>query len=313
MPSVAAAVRTDLLDVLGIETFDHAPPGLSARGLAELNAALQSIYSLLPDQFWRESSPRAETLHAPALLNVHVTAGSKAITFTGWQDWMDGCTVVISGDAKHNRIVSDAGSTPSLWLPYRGATGPATATLYHDAVTVLDAEEIIGPVMLEGYWELVPAAHERQRQLMDPGSGNIAAARTSAGGAFGLFPMPHYERLIGTPMGYLVAPAPRLHGGVHLRLLLSALPDIEYILSYKVKGVAPVKVTSWDDNRAWLVPHDYTESILLPIVRYRMAGHPNFPLSERELQASYETATKILSNLRPRGHQPAGIAVGEDW
>jgi hypothetical protein len=311
--SVAAAVSEDLLDILGLETWDHAPPGLSKRAMAELNATLQAIYALLPDGFWRESGDRGINLRAPTTVSVTVTANSKNLTFGAYASWMDGCTIVIPGDARHNRLVRDAGATPSLWLEYTGTSGTVDALVYHDAITVQDAEEIIGPVMLDGHWELFPVAHERQRQLADPGDGNIAATRSSAGGAFGLFPMIQYDRMIGTPSGYLLAPAAYHEGGVYLRILLTALPDIAYTLTYKVKATAPAKVTSWEDARTWLVPHGYDESTLMPIVRFRMCGHPNFPLTERELQASYDTATKILSNLRPRGHQSRGVEVGGDW
>ena len=308
--------------MMGIETFDHAPPGLSDMGLRELNAVLQQIYSLLPDTFWRESDPRSTQLRAPATVSVIVATGAKTITFaSGWQSYMEGCTIVIAGDPAHNRLVHDAAEGNTLWLPYNGASGTVSATVYHDAVTIEDAEQVIGPVMLLDHWELVPVASERARQIMDPGTGTIASGDNWLSGLYGLFPLLDYKRNIGTPTGFLTAPAPfssanttyAIGKAVFLRLLLTALPDIAYRLTYKVKGTTPASIEDWSDARTWLVPYGYTESIVIPMVLWRLAKHPAFPRSQQELQPAYDVAAKMLQNMRPRGHQSTSVATGEDW
>jgi hypothetical protein len=316
MPDAAAAqVQSEILEMMGIETFDHAPAGLSAMAIRELNAVLQQIYSLLPDTFWRESDPRSTQLRAPATVSVTVVNGAKSITFiSGWQSYMEGCTIVIAGDPAHNRLVMDTAASATLWLPYDGASGTVSATVYHDAVTIEDAEQVIGPVMLLDHWELVPVASERARQIMDPGTGTIASGDNWLSGLYGLFPLLDYKRNIGTPTGFLVAPAPYFTGKkVVLRLLLTALPDIAYRLTYKVKGLPPTAVDDWDDDRTWLVPYGYTESIVIPMILWRLAKHPAFPRSQQELQPAYDVAAKMLQNMRPRGHQSTSVATGDDW
>jgi hypothetical protein len=316
MPDAAAdQVQSEILEMFGIETFDHAPAGLSAMGIREMNAVLQQIYALLPDTFWRESDPRSVLINAPTTVSVTVSANAKTITFvSGYASWMEGCTIVIAGDDAHNRLVMDAAAGATLWLPYGGSSGTVAATVYHDAITVQDAEQIIGPVMLLDHWELIPVSSERSRQIMDPGTGTIASGDNWLAGLYGLFPLLDYKRNIGTPTGFLTSPAPYYTGtAVYLRMLLTALPDVAYRLTYKVKGVAPTRVDDWDDDRTWLVPYGYTESIVIPMVMWRLAKHPACPRSQQELQPAFDLAGKMLQNMRPRGHQSTSVATGADW
>jgi len=315
MPAVAATVQADMFEAFGIESWDHATPGLSTFCLNQFNAVLQHIYSLLPDTFWRESDPRSLSILAPRTISVSVTAGSKAITFSSPSydsTTMEGCTLIISGDAAQNRLVHDVNASPTLWKAYAGNSGTVSATLYHDAHTLADAEEILPPVLLDGNFELIPMRTERHRLIMDSAVANTPANRIGFPTPW-LFPQTSLQRSIQTPSSYLVAPAPHYQGGISLRLLMSSLPDRAYTMTYRVKGTVPARVTAWTDARTWLVPHDYTESILLPMIRHRLMDHPNFNIAPNLLQPKFEAATKILANLRPRGWQPAQIGVGGDW
>lgn len=310
--SVASQVSDDLLDALGLENWDHAPASLSRRGLAALNQTLQQIYAVLPDDFWSRKPIRAETIHEPTTISVNVSPDSKEIEFgAGWEDWMKGCTIVIAGDAVQNRLVSDDDPEVTLWQDYQGSgDGTTTAIIYQDRIHVPDAEEILGPVILQGHWELSPVQHERHRQASN--------ARAMSHGskpsyAKNLFPLTSSERVIGVPQSYLIQPFAEYQSGARLSLLLDALPNIRYSLTMEVKAVAPSRVTTWEDPRSYLVPHNYTESILLPMVRFSMASHPSFPRRQQDLKPDFDAATKILQSLKPAGFIPSVVAVGSDW
>lgn len=312
MPATAATVQADVYEFFGIETFDHAPAGLSTFCLNALNGVLQQIYTLLPDTFWRESDPRSLSLLAPRTISVAVVNGAKSITFVSPAydaTTMEGCTLVIAGDATQNRLVHDVSASPTLWKAYAGTTGTVTATLYHDAITLADAEEVMPPVILDNHYELLPLGSERERQTVD-GNLNMVSGRSAGWQGNWLFPLTQQNRAVHTPTGFLISPASHYQGAVTLRMLLSALPDTNYTLTYRVKGTVPARVTAWTDARTWLVPHDYVESILLPMVRHALTTHPNAPVSVQQTQTGFDTATKILTGLRPRGWQPSEVETG---
>lgn len=304
MPATAAAVSAEALDFFGIESWSHAPAALQTRVLAEFNAVLQHIYSLLPDTFWRESEPRSEAIRAPQTITVSVTAGSKAITFSSpsWDASWTGCTLIIGGDPIQNILVHDVSASPTLHKAYAGTTGSQTATLYHDAITLPDAEEVLSPVMLDDHWELVPMRSQRHFNMED----GLTRGRATPGY---IFPLAAQEREIRTPSGFLIVPAQTYLGSTFLRMRLTALPDTAYTMTYRVKGCAPARVTTLADTRTWLVPHDYVESILLPMLRFRLAAHPNSPVPQAMMASGNEAAGKILEGLRPRGWQPQEIQI----
>lgn len=310
MPA-AADVRDDVLGLLGLESIDHAPPGCDARIRADLNAVLQQLYSLNPDTFWSEDQ-RAEQVRAPTTVTLDVTNGSKEIAFTGFQPWMGGCTIIIAGDDDENQLVQDRASGVQLMKPYQGTTGTGvTATVYQDVVQLgVDVEQAMAPVMLEGFWELVPVKHERDRQVIDAGSMTM---NTNHGLTGRLYPLSSSRRAIQVPRAYLIERHAVFNGPITTRIRFSGLPDQAMVLSYLCKLTGVPRVEGWDDTRKWLVPYGYHESILLPMVRYRFAGWPQFTGSKNDLKPDYDAALAILGNLNPKAFGETHVAVGGDW
>lgn len=306
MPA-ASDVRDDLLGLLGLESIDHAPAGTQTRMLADLNGALQQIFSTAPDSFWSEE-PQAELIRAPFATTLTVTANSKAITFAGYASWMQGCTIVIDGDATQNALVMSAGASVSLLKPYTGSSGAGVgAVVYNDLIHPgAGVEQVMAPVIIEGKWELVPVAHERNRQTVD----------ASAGGNHGssplLYPLTWSDRPIQIPRAYLIERSAVYLGASTPAIRLSTLPDQALRITYRVKLTAPA-VTSFSDTRTWLVPHSYHASILLPIVRWRFASWPQFTGDKTSLKDDYNDALAHLASLRPRGMSENHVQLGEDW
>lgn len=307
MPA-ASDIRDDLLGLLGLESITHAPAGAATRMLADLNAALQHIYTLMGDSFWCEE-PAGFLIRAPQTVSVSVTGGSQALTITGYSSWMLGCTIVIAGDAAQNVIVS-AGGSPSLLKPYTGSTNAtASAIIYHDVIAPgSNVKQVLGPVIIEGKWELVPLASERDRQTYDAG----ATMQSNHGAEPWLYPLTFAQREVQCPTAYLL-----VQQSVHLgdrgpALRFSSLPDVQMVLTMNVEQTAP-RVTGWDDSRTWLVPHAYTESILMPIVRMKFASWPHYTGSKNDLKDDYEAALAILDSLKPRGYRETRIECASDF
>lgn len=302
MANTAAKVRDDLLGLLGLEALAHGPAGLEQRLLSDLNRALQEIYTLHPRPFF-SADPRAGQVRAPLAVTLDVTAGGTAAgNLAPAADWMAGCTLVISGDAAQNMLVKTAGPSFSLLKPYQGGTAAGVAaTVYQDVLHPgADVEQVIAPVIAEGYGELRPVTHERDRQ----------AAHT--GGP--LYPLPWSQRPVQMPDAYLVERHfDHSTGAVSARLRFSALPAAAFVCSFTAKLVAGMTaVTDLSDTRS-LVPFDLVDSVLLPIVRHKFASWPQFVGDAGALKADYDTALVMLAALNPRGYTERVTAVGPDW
>jgi hypothetical protein len=304
MPA-ASDIRDDLLGLLGLESIDHAPPGTSARMLSDLNGALQQINTLAPDSFFSQE-PLGFLVRAPTTVTVSVTAQSQAITITGWAAWMAGCTIVIAGDANQNVILTSASASKTLLKPYMGSTNAAaSAIVYQDVIAPGDnVKQIIAPVMVEGYWELVPVPHERHRQIFDASAMN--------GLSPAIYPLLFSRRPIQVPTGYLIENQATYLGYRNPVLRLSSLPDQNLVVSMGVEQTAP-HITGWDDTRTWLVPYGYSDSILKPIVRYKFASWPHFTGNKSDLKDDYDAALAILDSLKPRGYVESHIGCASDF
>ncbi len=307
MPA-AADIRTDLLGLLGLESIDHAPTGAATRMLVDLNGALQHIYSLMGDSFWCEE-PAGFLVRAPQTVSVSVTAGSQAVTITGYAAWMLGCTIVISGDEAQNVIVSAAANV-SLLKPYTGSTNAAaSATVYQDVIAPgANVRQVIGPVVIEGKWELVPVPSESVRQIYDAGG----TTRSNHGADPWLYPLTFAQREIQCPTAYLIVQQSTHLGNRGPALRFSSLPDEETVITMKVEQTAP-RIESFDDTRTWLVPHGYHESILMPIVRWKFASWPHFAGNRGDLKDDFEAALAILDTLKPRGYRESQVECASDF
>ncbi len=312
MADTAARVRDDILGLLGLEALSHGPATLETRILSDLNRALQEIYSLHP-RLWIATDPRAEQVRAPLAVTLDVTNGSKTIANLTSASWMTGCTIVISGDAAQNMLIKTAGVSLTLLKPYQGPNGATVAaTVYQDVVQPgADVEQVLAPVMAEGYGELRPVAHERDRLKADTGNFSTTdhGRDTST-----LYPLAHSDRPVRMPDAYLCERQfDSTEGSVVSRLRFSALPDRAFVLSFRVKLIGGMAgVTTLSDTRE-LVPFNLVDSVLLPIVRFRFSSWPHFTGDAAALKADYEGALAMLGNLNPPSFTEQRIACGDAW
>lgn len=303
--AAAATVRDDILGLLSLEALSHGPSGLETRIINDLNATLQEIYSLLPKNWWVNDA-RAALVRAPTSCSVTVTADAQTITFVSpsYSAWMGGCSIVIAGDAAQNRIVVDAGASPTLLKPFQGTTGTVAATLYQDVVQCgSEVEQVMGPVQFEGQRELIGLAHHRELETY----GNEPPVP--------LYPMEWGQRPVQLPTSYLVERHTIYSTSLTTpRIRFNSLPDQALVLNYRAKLTGlPVRVTALDDSRDYLVPFAYTESILLPLVRFRFSTWPQFTGDRAALKEDADAAKALLQNLNPQGYTPRCVDVGGDW
>lgn len=305
MPA-AATVRNDILGMISLESIDHGPAGLSDRILNDLNGALQEIYSLLPNSWWVDDA-RAARVRAPTAATVSVAENAQTITFSSpsYESWMGGCAIVIAGDSAQNRIVVDAGASPTLLKPFRGTTGSASATIYQDVVQCgSEVEAVLTPVQFEGYGELVGWKHDRE------------LATFSAERSVPLYPLDWSTLPAQIPTAFRVERHTLYSSSLTTpRIRFNALPGEELVLLYRAKLTGlPARVTSLSaDTRDYLVPFQYTESILLPMVRYRFSSWPQFSGDRAALKEDADIAKALLNNLKPQGYTPSCVEVDENW
>lgn len=129
--SAAAAIRSHLLPYAGCSTVERLPALTSTRMLTDLNAVLQQLYS------GGQQENKTAFIRAPATVTINnVTTQDTAITFSGFASYMLGCTILIEGDWRENRLVKSNG-TLTLENPYLGSTGTnVSAQLHFDCTTV---------------------------------------------------------------------------------------------------------------------------------------------------------------------------------
>ena len=95
-----------------------------------INAALTWFDTNAPAPL--RNRPWNGTLRATRTVTVNVTHGSQAFSFDTDPGDFIGCTLVIDGDSRQNRVHS----ATELKLPFLGTTGARTATLYGDGIAL---------------------------------------------------------------------------------------------------------------------------------------------------------------------------------
>ena len=157
--SAAAAIRSHLLPYAGCTSVARLPALTSERMLSDLNAVLQQLYS------GGQQENKTALIRGPATVTINnVTTQDTAITFSGFQSYMLGCTIQITGDFRENRLVKSNG-TLTLENPYMGSTGTnVSATIHFDCTTVgIEIAKIYEPMSLDKKWPI----ELRDRALID--------------------------------------------------------------------------------------------------------------------------------------------------
>jgi len=254
-----------------------------------INLSLKEWFDLVPSP--ARIRPITATFFAPRTVNVTVTNGSATIAFaTDPESTAIGSTIVFSGDAAHNRLLS----LTRLQSPYQGTTGTVSATLYGNAYALPSVFETLGSALM-----LLMDNGER-RQLLPP-SGPIEPL---------IWQMPPYA---GLPTHYALEPGQTLDGVAPytvLRLYPSPASAARVVFDYS--GL-PFSWTMTDIQVAReldLRDRDWNELTALVQVKLINDGL----LAERiDMRALYDEADRARTSLRnspiPGTGAPASVGT----
>jgi hypothetical protein len=298
--AVVEDIFLDALGLVGIEAAAHAETAMLNRITSDFNKALQKVFALGP-RIWSEKMA-GTTIRAPeSLTSLTYTDGTTVLSGASLAAHMHNCTIVIGSDGQQNRVVETGSGTYALLFPYAGtsAAGNGTATVYYDAINLAsNAVEILPPIQLVGYGQLWPLT--AQVDLYEPGSYSDDHGRVSS------YAMPWSDRdgqrEINQPREYIVEANRRYDGAITVCIRVNPLPPTLYRLRWQQRYAAP-RITGIADTTAYLIPHDYIESILMPIVRKNFSTWPNFTGRTEGLDDDVADAIGILNRIsQPQQH-----------
>lgn len=281
--SAAAAVRNYLMPYAGCSTVARIPALTLERMLAATNAALTEIYAL------ERQVPRSAVVRAPEVVSIDVlTRYSTAITFTAATDAMLGCTLLIAGDARENRLIKDSGSY-ALQNPYMGSsTTNASTQVHYDCVTLdTDVAKVHEPIELveNVRWgmTLIPRQDITKMQ-------------------FGL-----NRKRIQRPLFAAIEDA-LLRDIPGMRLVFDSLPAQDYLLSYQATLSAPT-ITDFSDTRTALLPNGLDKAVLFPWAALKFSSHPDFTGDRSTIEKDAQIASQLWSNFTTPGNAARAVST----
>lgn len=261
-------------------------PGRNAAVKLAMNGALQEVFG--KGSPWLRKAERGALLRPPAT-NVPITVahGSNlaTIALADWEDWYAGCATLISGSDYQNRI-TNADNDIILKLPYDGASGAVTATIYHTSIELPDdVLELTGPVKFDGC-EIQP--------VDGPGS------PTFSGHDFGFVRVTD-KHAANAPLTYNLEAwsTEDETTGPRFRLVLSHYPPATRMLEYSAV-VVPMVIDSLTSRATLPVPFQWIQSVFYPIALQRLSACPFFLGGSEEIGRGYHEAIKQLAALNPR-------------
>lgn len=303
MATLILEIRAQQLSQIGIdhdEPIDpDMPPAQLKRLMNDINAVGQWLFLNAPAS-WFHEKPKGSRFRAPQTLSsVTTTDGSKVIACVSFAEYMHGCTVRLFDE--WNRIFQTGASTWELMIPANQTTAAGTLTLYHDCLNLTDASIAINRVILDDYWELQPANNVADLEI--PFWNSLTTTVTPPQVAYGPFGR---DRQIDTPRQYGLESS-QLYGGSYVPLLrVNPLPNSAYPLHWQERQKF-TKVASWDDSRTTIVPHEYHESIFMPLVLERLALDPGFQGDKASLVAQGNQARADLAILSAPQRKPVRV------
>ena len=303
-------IALDLLSYIGVTSLDpeENTNDLNQRGLQSVDlpmaaraitAAIQEIFDISPTAISEQRY--ADVIRAPKDITFTATKYSRQITdVVGWEDWMDGCTVKVSGDGLDNEFISES----ELLRPYPRASGIQSGTVYGDAIALpANIRNVLEPVESPNVWRL--SASENRDNFRMWNSPFMTGARGHGAGFTSYYTT--QNKSIGEPVVYLVEPRhdPNLS---YLRLFLrfNPMPSQDYPITFRVKVKPPI-ITAQDIGSdvvdpMSIVPIEWHESILLPFALKRWCKHPAFDNegAKQMIMSEYQTARMMLEGFAPR-------------
>lgn len=284
--------------------------------LQAINGAFQEITSIT-GKAWQRKVRRGYVFDAPVAVAVQVTRGSRVADITTVEsagDNLSGRLLAIEGnDARIEWQSGKTDNTYSVTLTdeWRGTTGTKTATLYGDArMLENDVLQVCDQVELDERYDLPLVNSERQALHRC----RVAAHQYDYGFVpsqnRSTTPVP-WNGLAGEPVA-CIAEIVQDDGGFTSpgRMILTVYPPpatgpnvIRTTVALKGFRVLPTD----DLNTLQLpVPHDYAETILIPIAAQRLIASPMFRNDSvrDEISRQYEVAISSLRSLAPRRKNP---------
>lgn len=232
---------------------------------------------------------RAELVRAPQNVTLGaVTADSKALTFSGFADWMLGCSVLIG--TTWNRFVK-SGSSLEWESPYEGDTASnVAATVYQDVVNLsylIDQPQ--PPVTLNGQYPIT----------LVPNKAVLEAVRQSVPQVWAPLGLPAYA-LVRDSLSYQATPATRFE--------FDKLPLQEYRLKFTARLRAP-QITTWEDATTYFLPGARDLDVLYPVARWKLSSYPVFIGDRQEAEKDASTALAGWANFNNKGVQPGILDI----
>ena len=277
-------------------------PGRSESAIAAVNAAFQFLFA--NHASWARRGTYGRLLHGPATTGVTVTYDSNVIEFDSWEERYEGCACQISGASTENRIrgYDDYAGEITLELPHDGTTGVASITIWQDSITLpLEIADVLTPVRIKGDHLLapVPSVNQLTGPLYDWNDYGAEDRVTR-------YPAPEdTASTTGIPRRYCIEPFIQTpYSPPRSRLRVFPAPAAPAVLEARVRYAVPVYTLQSDPNSDLPIPHDYTESILVPVAEKHLTRSPFFrnDSARQGIEDAYMAAVNTLRTMNPQSN-----------
>lgn len=302
--AIIQTVRDALLDMVGFESVAEAGPGVAARVLQEINRAAEIIANDGPDEWTKR--PSGWLMRAPTSLNnLTFTEGSTTVTGAGLTNWMNACTVQLSGQVFQNQL-QQSGSDWSLLLPWdQATTSTGSMIVYNDAIELpARVFKVLEPMDIPTVRRVVPLTNDSDLYKV----GGYNNDSDYGANTYGV-PMIR-NRDVGEPWGYRVQAQIDSTGFPKLYLRLHPLPQQQYMLRGWVKMLWPA-ITSLDATTAQICPNGMDSSIFTPIARWCFSSCELYSGNKQDLEADLMEAKRMLEAIKmPQTGQMQSMSNG---
>ncbi|MEI7532853.1 MAG: hypothetical protein WCK57_00655 [Verrucomicrobiae bacterium] len=238
--------------------------------LAAMNAGISEYYQIAPARFSRTTI--STVLPAPATLSVAAVNGSAALGSNAFSAGQRGATVIVGDDAGQNEVVGPA----SLLDAYMGTSGTVNATVYGDAVVILDSsfKRVVSHPRLSDGTELYVDDSLVNRNF-----------KTSRG--------------IGTPRRYCMEMSGAAGGGKDVAILrVDPMPGKAFIVRMEAE-LNPLHVVYGDLASPVNVPVPaHMEHALISLIRWHLKGNVFFP-DQRDTDEKAQAARISIEGQSP--------------
>jgi hypothetical protein len=253
-----------------------------------------------------------DVLHAPtSVAGIGVTQYSKAITFSGYQNWMQLCTFRLGGDDQDNELVSGT----QLLYPYMGSTGTVSGVVYGDTLKLPQGTDcVLDPVELPKTVPLIPSTsrqefrawnipHDYGNPPQRPGSTYYIQQSKSIGQPAVYFCEPHNDPALG--LSY-----------IPLYLHVNPMPNQAYRLYMRLKIEAPTfQASDFGDASSAPdipIPANWHELVVYPYVAMRFTGHNGFTnkQAKEEILRQFQAAKEKVISWKPTASATIGQFIG---